>query len=69
MFGLGLPEIILIALAVGVLFFGSKKITEVARSIGRVSGEFKKGKSDIERELKTGEDSTKNSIQDTNDTA
>ena len=52
MFGLGLPEIIIIALAVGVLFFGGKKITELARSMGRVSGEFKKGKQDIEEELK-----------------
>ncbi len=56
MFGLGLPEIVLIVLVVGILFFGSKKITDFARSIGRASGEFKKGKKDIEEELKRGEE-------------
>ena len=56
MFGLGLPEIVLIALVLGVLFFGSGKITEFARSIGRAAGEFKKGKKDIEEELKRGEE-------------
>lgn len=52
MFGLGIPEIIIILLAVGVLLFGSKKIIEVARSMGRFTGEFKKGKRDIEAEIK-----------------
>lgn len=56
MFGLGLPEIVLIVLVVGILFFGSKKITDFARSIGRASGEFKKGKKDIEEELRRGEE-------------
>lgn len=57
MFGLGIPEIVLIILALGVLFFGSGKILDIARSLGRFTGEFKKGKGDIERELKTGEES------------
>jgi sec-independent protein translocase protein TatA len=72
MFGLGIPEIILIALGVGVLFFGSGKITEFARSMGRISGEFKKGKADVERELSTGEDPThikKNEINDGRESA
>lgn len=51
MFGLGLPEILIIAVALGVLFFGSSKITELARSMGRVTGEFKKGKKEMEEEL------------------
>ncbi|MBI2618228.1 twin-arginine translocase TatA/TatE family subunit [Candidatus Kaiserbacteria bacterium] len=51
MFGLGLPEILIIVLAIGILFFGGKKITEFARSLGRFSGEFKKGKKEIETEL------------------
>jgi len=55
MFGLGIPEIILIVLGIGVLFFGGKKITELARSMGRMSGEFKKGKADIEREIRDSE--------------
>lgn len=59
MFGIGIPEMILIGLAVGILFFGSKKILDLSRSAGRMSGEFRKGKADIERELKMGEDETK----------
>ena len=55
MFGLGIPEILLILLGIGVLFFGSKKIVELARSMGRMSGEFKKGKADVEREIRESE--------------
>ena len=52
MFDIGLPEIIIILIAVVVLFFGGSKISELARGIGRFSGEFKKGKMEIEKELK-----------------
>ena len=45
----------IIVLVVGILFFGSSKITEFARSIGRAAGEFKKGKKEIEKELRSGE--------------
>ena len=52
-----MPELIIIALAFGILFFGSKKVTEFAQSMGRFTGEFKKGKAAVERELKMGEES------------
>ena len=58
MFGIGLPEIIIIALVFGILFFGSSKMTEFAKSLGRLSGEYKKGKQDIEREIRAGEEET-----------
>jgi sec-independent protein translocase protein TatA len=55
MFGIGIPEIVIIAIVFGILFFGSKKMIEFSRSLGRLSGEFKKGRTDIERELKESE--------------
>ncbi len=43
-------EIIVVLLAV-LLLFGSKKIPEVARSIGKGLNEFKKATDDIKREI------------------
>jgi sec-independent protein translocase protein TatA len=51
MFGIGLPEIVIILVVVIILFFGGKKISELARGMGRFTGEFKKGKMEIEKEL------------------
>jgi len=53
---LGIGEILIIILAIGILLFGGKKIIEVARSMGRFSGEFKKGKKEIEKEMKEAEE-------------
>ena len=52
MFGLGVSEIIIILIAIMILFFGGKKLNEFARGLGKFTGEFKKGKMEIERELK-----------------
>ena len=52
---LGIGEIIIIIMVIAVVFFGVKEIPELARTLGRVKGEFKKGKRDIEKELKDAE--------------
>jgi len=39
---IGMPEILLLGLVV-LLVFGPKRLPEMARSIGRAQGEFKKG--------------------------
>lgn len=44
--GLGWSEIIVILLVV-LLLFGSKRIPELARAVGRASHEFKKAKASI----------------------
>ncbi|MDD5729364.1 MAG: twin-arginine translocase TatA/TatE family subunit [Victivallales bacterium] len=46
---IGWQEIALICLIV-LLFFGSKRIPEIARSLGKASHEFKKAKNEIMKE-------------------
>jgi len=43
---------LIIAVVAGILFYGSSKIPQLAHSLGRSVGEFKKGKLESERELK-----------------
>ncbi len=50
MFGLGTPEIILIAIVILVLF-GAKKIPELMQGLGKGIKEFKKASSDIEKDI------------------
>lgn len=50
----GLPggtEVILILFII-MLLFGAKKLPELSRSLGKSLGEFKKGKDDLEREIR-----------------
>jgi len=37
------PQDLWVALALGVFFFGAKKLPELSRSLGRALSEFKKG--------------------------
>lgn len=48
---LGLPEIILIALVV-LLLFGGKKIPELMRGLGKGVKSFKQGLNEVEGEIK-----------------
>ncbi len=50
----GMQEMIVIFLIV-LLLFGAKKIPELARGVGKGMGEFKKAKTDFEKEIKEGE--------------
>lgn len=45
-------ELIIIAIVIGVLIFGAKKIPELAKTFGKAKGEFEKGKIEGEKELK-----------------
>ena len=46
MFGIGMPEMLLL-LAVALIVFGPKKLPELAKSMGRALGEFKRATSEI----------------------
>ncbi|MEK6732631.1 MAG: twin-arginine translocase TatA/TatE family subunit [Candidatus Omnitrophota bacterium] len=45
MFGIAMPELILI-LVICLLVFGAAKLPEIGRNLGKAIGEFKKGMKD-----------------------
>ena len=57
MFGLGLPELLIILLIL-LLLFGSTKLPKLARSLGQSAGELQKG---LDSAKKTDEDKQKKS--------
>jgi len=44
-------DLIILVIVVLVVFFGSSKIPEIFRSLGRATGEFKKGQLEAEMEI------------------
>ena len=50
MFGIGMPEMLLI-LAVALIVIGPKKLPDLAKSLGRAMGEFKKATSEIKQSI------------------
>jgi Tat protein translocase TatB subunit len=50
MFGLGMPEIFLI-LAIALIVIGPKKLPELAKTMGRAMGEFKRSAQDFKKSI------------------
>ncbi|MGD8836352.1 MAG: twin-arginine translocase TatA/TatE family subunit [Desulfobacteraceae bacterium] len=65
MFGIGMPEM-LVLLAVALIVFGPKKLPELAKSLGRALGEFKRATSDLKQsiETETGIDEVRSTLDD-----
>jgi sec-independent protein translocase protein TatB len=65
MFGIGMPEMIMI-LAVALIVFGPKRLPELAKSLGRALGEFKRATSDLKQSIETdtGLDEVRNSLDE-----
>ena len=55
MFGMGMPEILLI-LAIALIVLGPKKLPEIAKSLGRGIAEFKKATSDFKKNMEVDND-------------
>jgi sec-independent protein translocase protein TatA len=51
MFGIGIPELVLI-LILALIIFGPGKLPEVGRAVGRGISEFKNASREIEQEIK-----------------
>ncbi len=52
--GIGVPEVLIVLLVV-LLFFGAKRIPELARGIGQGINEFRKASDEIKKEIEKGE--------------
>jgi sec-independent protein translocase protein TatA len=44
---------LIIAVVIAILFYGSTKIPKLAHSLGRAMGEFKRGKMEVDREIRS----------------
>ena len=68
MFGIGMPEMFLI-LAIALIVIGPKKLPDLAKSLGRAFGEFKKATAELKEtmELDTDLSDIKNAFEDLDD--
>lgn len=69
MFGIGMPELLLL-LAIALIVVGPKKLPELARALGRGIAEFKKATNELKESLEASTDFSElkqsfNEIQDT----
>lgn len=67
MFGIGMPEMLLI-LAVALIVIGPKKLPDLAKSMGKALGEFKRATNDLKQsiEQETGMDEVRDSLNEVN---
>ncbi len=67
MFGIGMPELLLI-LAVALIVIGPKKLPDLAKSMGKALGEFKRATNDLKEtiEQETGLNEVRESFRDAN---
>jgi sec-independent protein translocase protein TatA len=65
---MGYENVILIVIVIGIILFGSKRIPELARSLGRARHEYEKAKYESIRErhenLKTSNEEIENNINE-----
>jgi len=68
MFGIGMPEILII-LAVALIFIGPKKLPDLAKSLGRAIGEFKKATHEFKESIDINSDlkDVKDTFEDMNE--
>ena len=57
-------DIIILLVVIAVLFFGSSKIPELFRSLGRAMGEFKKGRLEAEMDIQQMQTQQSNNIEE-----
>ena len=63
MFGIGMPELLVIA-ALALILIGPKKIPDLARSLGKTLGELRKATDDLKGTISEEIDSIKDEIPD-----
>ncbi len=68
MFGIGMPEMLLI-LAVALIIIGPKKLPELAKTLGRALGDFKRATNDLKDsiEIETGFDEVRDNLSGAKD--
>ncbi|NQU74452.1 MAG: twin-arginine translocase TatA/TatE family subunit [Candidatus Omnitrophica bacterium] len=56
MFGLGMPELLVI-LFIALLIFGAAKLPQIGKALGKTLNEFKEGMKEIKTDVKKAEES------------
>ena len=66
MFGIGMPELLLI-LVVALIVIGPKKLPDLAKSLGKALGEFKRATNDLKQSIEkdTGLDEVRQNLRET----